>query len=239
MPRKIVDGIEYLSATEAIKELGCSKQNFYQTVKPRLKPHRFDGRTNPMYNKNDIIAIATGKMPRKANIAITGMFSNWTDHARALGYNAETQRTEVTIGYLPADIANTFGLPTDELFVKRGSMTTVDGIPICSWDTYYPLKFVEDVLVQMREGTISDVLGHISQKHHVSVEKVRDRYSARVTTLDDINRFQLLNDEPVLILQRAATTKEQGTLVLFSDMVLLGSWFVIEREEDFNVKDLA
>lgn len=239
MSRKIVDGIEYLSAIDAIKLLGCSKQSFYGNVKPHLRPHHLNGLKTPHYAKADIQAIASGKPNRKASIVISGMFANWTNHIRSLGYNAETHRTDVSIGYLPDDIASTFHLPANELFLKSARMTLVDGEPICSWDSHYPLNLVQEVIPQIQDDSLHDVVGYIERRHGVVVGKAKDRYSTRITTLDEINRFQLLNDEPVLLLQRVASTSDEQTLVLFSHMVLLGSWFVIEREEEFPVKGLA
>lgn len=234
---KIVEGVEYLTATEASDLIGGSRQAFYNNVKPYLRPYHFGARKAPWYSKAEVIAVATGKPLRKASIVISGMFNDWTEHARSLGYNAQTMNREISVVPLPEDIAASFRLPGDELFVKRGRMTFINGIPACSWDTYYPLRFVDDIIAPMQQGAVSNIVEHIREKHGVTVGKVKDRYSTRITTLDELNLFQLLNDEPVLVLQRVATTSDQEVLVLFSDMVLLGSWFVVEREEEIHYWD--
>jgi UTRA domain len=234
---KKVDGVEYLTATEAIKEIGGSRQSFYNNVKPYLRPYHFSSRQAPWYSKREVKALATGKPIRKGTIPITGMFTDWTEHARSLGYDAQTELRSVELVTLPADLAETFHLPPDKVFVKRGRMTTVEGEPICSWDTYYPSEYVGDILPQMRQGTASNIVEHIKEKYGVAIGRVKDRYSTRITTLDELNLFRLLNDEPVLMLQRASWTKDHQILVLFSDMVLLGSWFVIEREEEMHAWD--
>lgn len=234
---KLVEGTTYLTATEAIQKIGGSRQSFYKNVKPYLRPYHFGSRQAPWYNEKEVIAVATGKPIRKGNIPITGMFVDWTEYARSLGYNAKTVNRDMQVGPLPEDIATTFNLPSDKIFVRRGRMTTVDGQPIASWDTYYPEEYVSDILTQIQRGTASNIVEHIKEKHGLVVGKVKDRYSARITTLDELNLFQLFNDEPVLILQRISLDKDQATLVLFSDMVLLGSWFTIEREEEINAWD--
>lgn len=231
---KIIDGVEYLTATEAIREIGGSRQSFYNNVRPYLRPHHFQSRKTPLYSKGEVVALASGKPLRKAMIPITGMFADWTEYACSLGYNAQTEYRDVTIGYLPEDIAKSFNLPTDVLFVRRGRFTTVNGSPICSWDTYYPLNYVSSILDQIQRGTASNIVEHMKQEHGLVIGKVKDRYSTRITTPDELNLFRLLNDEPVLMLQRVSWSKDGKTVVLFSDMVLLGSWFVIEREEEVH-----
>lgn len=231
---KIVDGVKYLTATEASDLIGGSRQTFYNNVKPYLRPYRFGSRQAPWYSEQEVIAVATGKPLRKGTIPITGIFTNWTEHARSLGYNAITEDRGTDIGPLPESVATAFNLSTDQIFVKRGRMTTVEREPICYWDTYYPAEYVGDILTQIQQGTASDVVEHIKEKHGVIIGKVKDRYSTRITKFDELNLFHLLNDEPVLVLQRAAWTRDQKILVLYSDMVLLGSWFVVEREEEVH-----
>lgn len=231
---KIIGGEEYLNATEAIKRYGVSRQAFYDNIRPHLLPHRPGGRKTPLYRMPEIEAVMTGKPIRKGTIPITGMFSDWTEYARSLGYShVQTENREVQVVNLPKDLGDTFHVATNQIFVKRGRMTFIDRVPVCSWDTYYPIEYVSDILPEIQQGTAKNIVGHIQEKG-VTISKVKDRYSTRITTLDEMNLFQLLNDEPVLMLQRVSWTHDQQTVVLFSDMVLLGSWFVIEREEEMN-----
>jgi DNA-binding GntR family transcriptional regulator len=108
---------------------------------------------------------------------------------------------------------------------------------ICTWDTYYPLELVSEILEPMKRGVVDHVVEYIKEKHSLVVGRARDIYSARMTTLDEQNLFQLPADEPVLILQRASYTRDKKTLILFSDMVLLGNWFVHEHEYDVPIWD--
>lgn len=232
---KVVDGITYLNASEAIERIGASRQSFYSNVKPYLRPYHFGKKV--LFNEAEVMALATGKPLRKATIPITGMFVDWTEYARSLGLNAQTENRDVTVNYLPNDIATTFHLPTDQLFVKRGRMTSVDGQPICSWDTWYKLDYVADILAQIKTGEARNIPEHMRNVHGVKIGRVKDRYSTRITTLDELNLFRLFADEPVLLLQRISWSKDEQAVVLFSDMVLLGSWFVIEREETINYWD--
>ncbi len=237
MPRAntiVVEGKKYITATEASKIVGGSRDRFYKNVKPYLRPYHWEAKQAPWYLEEEVRAIASGKPIRKASIAITGIFTNWTEHARSLGLNAHTANTEITVGPLPEDIVAAFHLPSDQVFVKRGRITFIDQSPICHWSTYYPAEFVSDILPQIQQGTASNVVEHIKDRHGVTVGKVKDRYLARITTPDELNQFHLLNDEPVLVLQRLSLTEDEKVLVFFSDMALLGSWFVIEREQEVH-----
>lgn len=231
---KFVEGVEFLTGTEASKMIGGSRQTFYSHIKPFLRAYHFGSRQAPYYNKAEVVAIATGKPMRRASIPIRGIFTDWTEFARSLGYNAQTVNREITVGALPDDIVKTFNLPADELFVKRGRMTFIDGTPVCSWDSYYPASLVSDILPQIQQGNASNIVEFIKEKHHLVIGRALDRVSVRITTHDELNLFQLLADEPVFLLQRAGWAKDGRTVVLYSDMVLLGSWFVIEREEEVH-----
>jgi DNA-binding GntR family transcriptional regulator len=86
-------------------------------------------------------------------------------------------------------------------------------------------------------GTASSIVEHIKEKYSIIIGRPRDKYTARVTTFEELNLFQLITDEPVLILQRVSYTRDKKTLVLYSDMFLLGSWFAPEHEYDVHVWD--
>lgn len=231
---KSVDGEEYLNTEEAIKEFGVSRQSFYDNARPYLQVYRFDAKRTPWYRRHDVRALKSGKPVRRASIAITGMFADWTEHARSLGYNVQTVERDVEVGPLPRDIAEMFRIPVDQQFVRRGRMTFIDGTPICHWSTYYPAELVDDILDELRHGSAHDIVEHIREKRGIVIGQVNDTYSTRITTFDEQNLFHLLNSEPVLVLQRVALTADQKILVLFSDMTLLGNWFVIKRTEKIH-----
>ncbi len=228
---KIVDGEVFLSTKEAFEEIGVSKQTFYSNSKRYLRVHHFGGKRTPWYSKREVQALASGKPIRKASIAITGMFSDWTEHARSLGFNVQTIDREITVGPLPSDLAEAFQVKTDQIFVKRSRMSWVEGQPICMWDTYYAQEYVNDILPQIQSGNAHGIIEYIAEKHGVVIGEADDVYSTRVTTFIEQSLFQLLNDEPLLILQRMARTVDQKVAVLFQNMELLGSWFVIKRHE--------
>jgi hypothetical protein len=227
---KIVDSETYLSTKEAAELFGVSKQTFYSNARPHLRLYHFDGKMTPWYSKTEVEALATGKPIRKASIAITGMFSDWTEHARSLGFNVQTTDRETTVGPLPQDIAEAFHATTDQMFVKRSRMSWVERRPICLWDSYYAVEHVNDILPQIQNGTAHDIVEHVAKKG-IIVNDVMDYYSTRITTFEEQAQFQLMNAEPLLILQRMARTDDQKTLVFFQNMQLLGSWFVISRHE--------
>ncbi len=231
---KLVENEEYLDTEEVMEELAASKKLFYASIKPSLHAYRFDGKKKPWYRKRDVFALKAGKSVRKASIAITGMFGSWAAFARSQ-YQAETELRSIEVTTLPEDAVERFQLPADKQFVKRSRLTRVDRTVICTWDTYYPLELVSDILEPMKRGVVDHVVEYIKEKHSLVVGRAKDVYSARMTTLEEQNLFQLLTDEPVLILQRASYTRDKKTLILYSDMVLLGNWFVHEHEYDVPI----
>jgi DNA-binding GntR family transcriptional regulator len=118
--------------------------------------------------------------------------------------------------------------------VKRSRLTLVDRQPICAWSTYYPLHLVEDVIDDMKQG-MGYIVEHIKQKHGMVIGRAKDKYTARITTFEEQALFQLLNSEPVLVLQRVSYTRDRKVLILYSDMVLMGSWFAPEHEYDVDI----
>lgn len=232
---KIVENEEYFDTEEVMEDLAASKKLFYASIKPALHASRFDGKKKPWYRKRDVLAFKAGKPVRKASIAITGMFGSWAAFAQSQ-YQAETDLRSIEVTTLPQDAIERFHLPADEKFVKRSRLTRIDRTVICTWDTYYPMEMVSDIVEPMKRGAGDHVVEYIKEKHGLVVGRNRDVYSARMTTLDEQNLFQLLTDEPVLILQRASYTRDK-TLILFSDMVLLGNWFVHEHEYDVPIWD--
>lgn len=232
---KNIDGVEYLNTLEAIRLAGVSRQTFYNNVKPYLRPYHF-GKKVPSYNKQEVLAFASGKPLRRAAIAITGMFANWTEHARSLGCNVETVSRETTIERLPAELAATFNVSDDRTFVRRSEMSWVDRQPICTWSSWYPLDLVSPVLAQIQDGSFRDIVGYIASRGNI-IREVNDVYSSRITTFEEQSLFQLLNAEPLLVLQRMARTEDNRVVMLYQDMQLLGSWFVVRRTENVHYWD--
>jgi hypothetical protein len=236
---KIVGGIEYLDTQGVLEAFdNAPKKRFYSNIKPYLTPKTFGGKRKPWYNKRDVLALKEGKPVRKASIPLTGgVQKSWTASIRAMGYNAHTLLDGVETTTLPQDAIEIFQLPADKKFFKKTSSTWVEGKPICTWSTYYPLDLVEDSLDDIKQGVVSDVVEHIKEKHGIVVGLAKERTTARITTFDEHMKFQLLNEEAVLILQRVSYTHDRKVLVFYSDMVLLGSWFAPEHEYDVNVFD--
>lgn len=228
---------KYLNTTE-VRELfdRASKSRFYNNIQPQLRVYRFKGKKTPWYKEVEVLALRDGKPIRHADITITGIFASWTEHLGSLGYQAETVDTVIEITTLPEDVCKTFCLPVDKQMIRRERMSFADGHPICIWSTYYPVDLVGPLLDDMKRGT-SHVVEHIRDSHGLVVGVTRDRYTSRITTFDELNRFQLSHEEPVLILQRASYTKNKKQFVFFSDMVLLGNWFVIDHEQEVDVWD--
>lgn len=151
---KIVENEEYMDTQEVLAGLGASKKRFYSNVKPYLRIYHFDAKKTPWYKKRDVLALKNGKLARMASISISGIQRDWTTFLRSLGYRAGTVDRTIEVGVsLPEDAVDIFKLPADKKFVKRSRMTIADNVPICAWDTYYPLELVEgDILDEMKSG---------------------------------------------------------------------------------------
>jgi len=231
---KIVGTEEYLSAAEAAKILGVSIARFYTNARKSLRVYRFDAKKVKWYNKNQVLAMKEGKPVRKASIAITGMFSNWTEHARSLGFNIESKDVETATEYLPQDLKESFYVSADQEFVRKTQMSWIDGVPVCSWSSFYPVDLVEDVIPQILDGSMHNIIEYIADHHGLVIREVSDVYIGRNTTFEEQAKFQLLNDEPVLVLQRMAQTEDHQVVVLYQQMELLSSWFVVRRTESIH-----
>lgn len=233
---KIVENEEYLDTQEVLAELGASKKRFYSNVKPYLHMYHFDAKKTPWYRKRDVLALKSGKLVRMASIPISGILKDWTVFLRSLGYRADTIDCSIETVALPEDAPASFNLPTDKLFIKRRRKTLANSIPICVWDTYYPLELVEgDIHAELKRDFGLDVVKRIRELHGIVVGWGKDKYTARTATLEEQDILGLLTNDPVLILQRISYTRDKKILVLYSDMVLLGSWFAPEYEYEVNV----
>jgi hypothetical protein len=233
--QKVIKNEEYIDTREAIASLGVSKKSFYANARPSLRAYHFDAKKTPWYKKNDVLALKSGQLERPAPIIISGIFRNWTEHVRSLGFQIDTKSREIITTRLPDKAAAVFGIDPDREFVRRGRISFIDGTPICIWDTYYPLELVEgDLLASMKRDEETSVVSCLKERGLV-IGWAKDRYSARLANFEEQEILQLSRDEPVLILQRASHTRDKKTLILYSHMTLLGSWFAPEHEYEVNV----
>ncbi len=239
MPR-IENGEEYLNGNEVMELWPASRNLFYGSIQSRLQPYHFDGKKRPhYYKKSEVLALRSGKPTvQKEPITISGIFSDWTTYLRSLGYQADTKNSAIETVALPEEASNTFHIPAERQFVRRSRMTLANGVPICSWSTFYPLELVEgEILTEMGQDPTLDIIKRIREVHGIAVGWEKNRYTARSTTLEEQEHLQLLTNEPVLILQRACWTSDKQILTHISHMTLLGSWFAIEHDFPVNVWD--
>jgi DNA-binding GntR family transcriptional regulator len=229
---KIVNNQRFLNGKETMALLGTSKQSFYDNARRHLKPYHFDAKRSPWYSEAEVLHLKNGVAVRKGAIRLTNIQHNWMQDIIDMGYDARTEnRGEVEIVPLPDDAITTFHLPPTQHYVRRSRMTLVDDAPICLWSSYYPLNLVEgEILDEMRRNVATDVVTRMKEVHGAIIRVSRERYTTRVTTPEEQALLRLVTDDPVLILQRASYTQEKQSLVVFSDMTLLGSWFASERE---------
>ncbi len=233
---KIVESEEYLNTDEVMTELGASKKRFYSNVKPQLKVYQFGGKKAPWYKKREVLALKSGQLERTAPITISGILQDWTTHVRALGYQIDTKNREIKIVQLPDKVTAAFGIASERQFVMRSRISFVNRVPICIWTTYYPLELVKgDILEEMKRDEETDVVKRIKEQHGIVIGWSKDRYTARTAITEEQELLQLLRDDPVLILQRVSYTRDKKTLVLYSHMTLLGSWFAPEHEYEVNI----
>lgn len=237
MTGRIEQGEQYLNGNEVMELWPASRNLFYGSIQPRLQAYHFDGKKRPHYYKeSEVWALRSGKAAtHKELITISGIFGDWTIYLRSLGYQADTINQEIEITTLPEETSDTFHILKNRQFVKRSRKTLANGVPICTWATYYPLELIEgNILEQMKQEPKLDVIRKIREAHGIAVEWEKDRYTSRNATLEEQENLQLLTNEPVLILQRGCWNGDRQILTHISHMTLLGSWFAIEH--DFPVK---
>jgi DNA-binding GntR family transcriptional regulator len=227
---KTVEGKMYLNNEEVQAELGASKKRFYNSIRPQLRVYHFEAKQTPWFLREDVIALKNGKPVRKASISISGIQRDWTSYLSSLGFHAETIDRTIEVTTLPKSAIEFFHLSPEQQFVKRSRMSLADKAPICTWDTYYPYELIQgEIFEEMKQGHV-DVVKRIQEETGIVVGVAKDKYTARTATLEEQDLLQLVTNDPVLILQRASYTSDKKTLVLYSDMVLLGNWFAPEHE---------
>ncbi len=230
---KVINGEEYLTIEEVMRLWPASRNLFYKRIKPRLRSYHFEGKATPhFYKKTEVLALRDGRPEQRDPILLSGLLGDWTIFLRSLGYQAETKTTTVEITNLPEEIRRTFRLPLDRQFVRRSRMTLANGIPICSWSSYYPLELVAgEIFAEMQRDPSLDVLKKIRELRAISPTWERDRYLARNASPEEQALMQLITNEPVLVVQRGCWTgKDKQTLTHISHMVLVASWFAVEHE---------
>lgn len=228
---KTVERLDYLNTEEVRDLFGASKKRFYTNIRPHLRVYHFDAKRTAWFRKQDALDLMNGKVARRANIRISGILTDWTSWLRNQGFQVDTQVCSIDKAFLPEDAA---GLVAPDMlskpFIKRAKISLVEGAPICFWATYYPLELVAgETLAEMKSDLDLDVVKHIKERHGLVIGRATDRYTARLASLQEQELLRLVVDEPVLILQRSSTTADGATLILYSDMVLLGSWFAPEH----------
>ncbi len=195
-------------------------------------------RKTPWYLRRDVLDIKHGHAERAAPIVISGIFRDWTEHARSLGYQIDTNNRTIEVVRLPEVTCVTFDIERGRQFVRRSRISFVNHIPICIWASYYPLDLVQGPIHEaMKQDKDLDVVKRIKEEHNVKIGWVKERDNSRLTNLEEQRLLQLRNAAPVLIKQRVSTTSDRNTLVLYSHMTLLGSWFAPVHEYSVNIWD--
>jgi len=227
---KVVENEEYLDTAGVMFELEASKKAFYENVHPQLRAYRFGASRTPWYLRRDVLALKHGHLEQTAPIMISGILRDWTEHVRALGYQVDTKNRAVEVVVLPKNAATAFTIAATRQFVRRSRISLVNSVPICIWESYYPMELVQGFLEDIRHDEELDVVKRIKEACATTVTWAKERYSARMTNKEEQRLLQLRDAEPVLILQRVSTTSDRKTLVLYSHMTLLGRWFSPEHE---------
>lgn len=231
--RKQIQNETYLDTEETMEVLDTPRKRFYANVRKQLKPYFFEGFKRPWFNEREVMALKEGRTERSTPpITIPGIFPNWTNHVRSLGLQIDTLTRGITIVSLDAEqLPATFHIEPYRQFAKRSRISFINRQPICLWSSYYPLELVAgEILDEMKRDPETDVVKRIQEVHGLTIAWAKDRYSARAASLEEQEALQLLRDEPIMVLQRVSYASDRKTLVLYSDMSLLGSWFAPEHE---------
>lgn len=233
---KIVNHEEYWEIREVLDYLSMSRTTFYREGGPkqRLREYTFEGKTKPWYRREEVVALAEGRLDERPHIVIRGILRDWTAYARSVGLQIDTVNCTVEVGVqLPRDVCSWLPVKPETAFVKRSRISFVEGVPVCHWATYYPLVLVGQFLERIKVDEEFNIVAALLEQRGVTITRAKDRYRAREAGLFEQEILQLKRPETVLQLQRAAYS-ERGKLVLYSDMALLGSWFEPEIEYPVN-----
>lgn len=228
----VEDGVTYLTATEASKELGLSRQAFYQTIKPMVHTHTISKRKVPLYREDEIKTLKEVQRIDNLPIVVSGITKNFEEYLMSLGY-------EVTIEFLGSagifqmdeQIATLFKMPVGSPVVKRKRRLGVRGIPYRIETTYYPVNLTDsNILELMRENPSLDVLDLIATMHHATITRSHEILCARLPTQAERRELGIRATDPIIEVNRTGVDEVGNTVITFQELLYVAGYFKLEYE---------
>lgn len=230
----MVDGTEYLSATEAAQELGISRQRFYEVVKPFLSAQRPGSRTKDYYLATEVQERKGVKAQQALPIIVHGIQKNFVRALQEMGIPCQVSNNGEP-GQVPMDesLAQIFGVSPGTPIVKRGRIQGVLGTPYRLVSNYYPTQFADEELVEiMRCEEDADMPALIKAKYGQVIEHIEETIITRPATAEERKLLKMRSPGPVFEVRRINRASNGKTVVMISDITMVAKFFKLKYTYD-------
>jgi hypothetical protein len=225
-----LDGVEYLSASEASELLEVSRQLFYTNIKPTITQYTLPGRKWAYYQANDVLTKREARKSKETEelpIVIHGIQQNFVHALRQKGIPCTVSNVG-TPEIVPMNerISQVFGKAVGTPVIKRGRLQGVQGTPyrlVCNW---YPREFVTDATLElMRSDDDTDMPALIKSQYDVAIEHIEELISLRTPTKEERKNLKIPQTSSVYDIQRTNYASDGTTVVMISDLLLVAKYF--------------
>lgn len=226
------NGITYLTATEASKELGLSRQRFYESVKLMLRAHKITTRKNIYYREDEVMALKNVHHIEDMPIMLQGITGNFEKYMRSLGYEVSVEDLAVpTTIVMDKQIADVFGKSVGSPVIVRKRRQSVQGVHYRLVVNYYPVELAdEEILAKMQNDEEADVPALIRNKHHLTIEYVHESVKARFPTREERGLLGIRSNVPVVEIKRTNYASDKRTMIMYNELVLMAGYFQLDYD---------
>lgn len=131
----------------------------------------------------------------------------------------------------PAEVAKAFAIPIGSDVVRRirkqGTKTEHYRIT----ESFYPVSLAGgSILEQMQQDVRLDVLLEIKKASGKIIEAVHEEVVARLPTSQEQALLGIVRNTPILEVHRSNYTKDRKTVVMFSRIIFVAKFFVLEYD---------
>lgn len=230
----VVDGTEYLDATEAAGMLGISRQQFYDVVRPLLTTYKVGPRTRTYYRAEDIKERQQAKPETKLPIIVHGIQKNFVKSIQALGIPCTVQNVGVPeLVPVGEGLAEVFGIPIGSPIVRRGRLQGVEGTPYRLVTNWYPVKYADSELVEeMRRNDDADMPQLMKEKYGVIIEHISETIITRLPTLEERKILDIRAADSVFEIRRVNLATDGKDVIMVSDLILVARYFKLRYTYD-------
>jgi DNA-binding transcriptional MerR regulator len=229
----VENGVTYLTVTEAAKELGISRQMFYQSIKPMLQAHQIQSRkSHSYYREDDIKALKTVQRLENLPIVVGGIQKNFEKYLQSLGYNVRTETLGVpALEQMNAEIAHIFQKPVGAPVVRRKRRLGVESVPYRIETTFYSGELAGgEILEAMQRDSECDVIQMIAEKHQLRIAKTHEIIRARLPNKEERRQLGIRATDPLLEVKRTSSTEDGQTILMFQDLWFVAGYFQLEYD---------